>query len=359
MFGAMIAEQDINGFIDLPSGSKFGLAIDGRAAIIKVVEHIRPLMVTDFANSITQTVIKKNLIVPKLKKPIGPIQKECIALVAAGHEGRKAPTIVVEKGAKGRVFRQGIFTRLRVCWEIEEKEIDNLTIYHAILTNFFDLYRYVVPDPRFQSDGTFITDETPLRVATARYAKGSESVSQFERLDSIPTLPLEVKIVSFRKAADALQDHVNGAVGANTRASSLGSLMRRDFTPSENFVALDRVARFAFHTSQYRMAVAEAMAVLEAALLGFKADADVDAANKEMTWKKLINAVLPSILSEFDGDKAELMRAANKSRSIRNDVVHHRYLPSKEETFYVINFVKTILHILETPEDIKGDWRRL
>ena len=78
----------------------------------------------------------------------------------------------------------------------------------------------------------------------------------------------------------------------------------------------------------------------------------------EVTWKFLINAILPALLDLFEGDKASMMRRANEVRCLRHGVVHEGYSPTRDEADKVLSFTRVLLTVLEVPDQFKGNWKR-
>jgi hypothetical protein len=121
----------------------------------------------------------------------------------------------------------------------------------------------------------------------------------------------------------------------------------------------------AFSGKQLRPAVADAMSIAEVAILQAQQRfrTELRSAGKtgkpdEVTWKLLINAILPALLVLFDGDKASMMRRANEVLSLRHGVVHEGYSPTRDEVNKVLSYVRTLITILEVPDQFKGNWKR-
>jgi hypothetical protein len=130
-------------------------------------------------------------------------------------------------------------------------------------------------------------------------------------------------------------------------------------------LAIERLVDLGFSGKQVRPAVAEAMSIAEVAILQAQQRSKAELCclgdirkPDEVTWKFLINGILPALLDLFDGDKASMMRVANEALCLRHRVVHEGYSPTEQELNQVLSFVRTLLVLLELPDQFRGNWKR-
>jgi hypothetical protein len=234
-----------------------------------------------------------------------------------------------------------------------------------LLERFIGTYRHLNPDIRVPLKDGLPEAERPVRIGYYLYSPAEKQLPLEERIVNARPDKLSVSMVALGRGTRALQDHVGETAVLEARAELLGSYLFNGFALSENLLAIERLADLAFSGKQLRPAVAEAMSIAEVAVLQARQrfSAEPQFAGKlrkrdEVTWKFLINGILPALLDLYDGDKASMMRPANEALRLRHNVLHESYSPTREEVNKVLSFVRTLLTILELPDDFKVNWKR-
>ena len=366
--GVAIVHQYYPGFIDLPANTQFVVRSNDLSGSIQVLAHVRPLVVTDFSNELVRRRSKGNRHPIDIRRPISGIKKEAISVDALGSEGRPGPVIAIEKNIEGRVFHQDVYTSLQFCAEFADHngaESVALRMHRRLLERFIGTYRHLNPDIRLPLKDGLPEAESPVRIGYYFYSPAEKRLPLEERIVNARPDNLCLSILASDRGTRALQDHAGDTAMLEARAELLGSYLFNGFASTENLLAIERLADLAFSGKQLRPAVAEAMSIAEVAILQAQQRfrAQLRSAGKirkpdEVSWKFLINAILPALLDLFDGDKASMMRHANEVLGLRHGVVHEGYSPTGDEANKVLSFVRTLLTILELPDQFKGNWKR-
>jgi hypothetical protein len=366
--GVAIVHQYYPGFIDLPVNTQFVVCSPELTGSIQVLAHVRPLVVTDFRNKLVRKRSKGGCHPIDIRRPISGIKKEAISVDARGFEGRAGPAIAVEKEIQGRVFYQDVYTGLQFCAEFADHngaESIGLRMHRRLLERFIGTYRHLNPDIRVPLKEGLPEAEAPVRIGYYLYSPAEKRLPLEERIINAQPDKLSVSMVALGRGTRALQDHAGERGVLEARAELLGRYLFNGFSLSENLLAIERLADLAFSAKQLRAAAAEAMSIAEIAVLQarqrFRAELRSDGRICEpddVNWKFLINAILPALLDLFDGDKASMMRRANEVLCLRHGVVHKGHSPTSQEVNQVLSFVRTLLTILELPDQFKGNWKR-
>jgi len=115
--GVSIVHQFFPGFIDVVPNSQFILNASDLRGSVQVISHVRPLVVTDFANELV-SVDERGTQRTRIARAIPNVDDDAVSAAATGHQGRSAPIFAIEKSISGRIFYQDIYTELRTCTEV-------------------------------------------------------------------------------------------------------------------------------------------------------------------------------------------------------------------------------------------------
>lgn len=283
---------------------------------------------------------------------------------ASGHEGYSATAVVVEHDLKGRIFHPDLYTSIIVGYEASDIDHDYISEADAMFDRFITCYRYLIGDARFPYAGHAFHDAGAIRIFRYRYSDSERRLPFEERIDRAIPDQLRPSIVALGRGAEALRDHGVDPQVLKDRAVQLGHHLATGFMPTENLIALERVADLAFVQKFPRPAVAEAMSLLELSILAER-DRKLNTQNagsanrdKNITWDDLLNKVLPFVLDSFDEDKAPLMRLAHEMVNLRHEVVHRGRVPTLKEVNSILSFVKHVISILELDDRYRKNWKR-
>ena len=363
--GVTIVHQYYPGFIDLPPNSQYLIRSPDLMGAIHVLEHVRPLVITDFDNGLVNRPDNLGRVWTDIIRPITTIDDDTIAANATGFEGRSGPTIAVEKNIKGRIFYQDIYTSLHVCYEcFNIRLIESLVTHRPLLSHFIAIYRHLNPHMRLSIVTGMPDEATPIRIGHYRYSSEEQELPFEERIIHAWPKELKMTIVALGRGAHTLHDHMGSENAKYERAEQIGSHLRNGFALTENLLEIERLADLAFNSKLPRSAISEAMSILEVSILahqkhmgGYLKRAKKITKPNETTWKFLIEAILPALLDLYNGDKGPVMKRAKEVLQIRHDVTHCGHNPTLDEANMVLSFVRFILTIFERPESFKANWK--
>jgi hypothetical protein len=365
--GVHIVHQYYPGFIDVLPNTLYLVDGAGLRGAVHVIGHVRPLVVTDFANGLTRFEGEGGAVYTRSERPIGDVDDASNVVDAKGLEGRSAPTIAIEKGRAGRIFYQDVFTELQTLTEITTPDSSAGLIAHdQLVGRFVAAYRFIHKDPRLEMPSAVPIETTPLRVGNYFYSPQERALPFDKRIAEAWPNELHLSIAALGRSVRSLRDHDVAPELLEKRSYDLNAHLCNGFALSENLLELERLVDLAFTGGRRRAAIVEAVSLLEVSLLqardrlpaGERAKSSGSRAPDDLTLKMLVNRVLPHLLRHFDGEPGPLIKRANEMRSIRNSVVHQRHEPSLDEVNHVLSVVHTILVILELPEKFKGNWKR-
>lgn len=363
--GVSIVHQHYPGFIDVVPNSQFVIDSPDLRGSVQIISHVRPLVVTDFANRLV-TVDEGGGRMTRIARPIPDVADDAISAAGTSREGRSGPIVAIEKPVTGRIFYQDIYTEVLTCTEAPDT-IENAGLQgHApLLERLIGTYRYLKPDPRVSMAPETPVDTTPLRVGFYRYSDEERKMPFVERIQNAAPTSLRLSIMSYKTAARALQDHDVSSL--QNRCEQLGSWLMSGFALTANLAEIERLVDVAFNLGRCRAAIVEAVSILEAGILEARARA-VRAGNapwavrkdpQQLTLRDVVNKILPLLLKAYDGPVGDMVQIANEARLIRNRVVHNSHQPSLEETSQVLSTARTILSILELPDRYKGNYKTI
>ncbi|MEN3977202.1 hypothetical protein [Emcibacter sp. SYSU 3D8] len=364
--GVHIVHQHYPGFIDVLPNALYLVDGGGLRGGVQVLRHVRPLIVTDFDNSFSRTDGSVGQVFTRLERPIGEILADANVVDAIGLEGRSAPTLAIEKGPRGRIFYQDVFTELQTLTEFfEPSQSDGLVAHGLLLRRFIATYRFLHPDPRLEMPSEAPIESTPLRVGRYVYASEERSWPFEQRIEQAYPSDLQLSIMALGRGVRSLRDHYVSPAELEKRSRNLNAWLCNGFDLPENLVELERLADLAFIGKRLRAAVIEAISILEISLLqardrvpmARRRASSMTKTADDLTLKFLVNAVLPQLLRAYDGDPGPVIKKANEARVIRNNVVHSRSEPTLEQTNLVLSSVRTVLSIFELPDSFKGNFK--
>ncbi len=359
--GATIVHQYYPGFIDLPAPSPYLIASDDVSGLVRVMGHVRPLIITDFDNELIRRRLGPNEFQIDLRKTIAKVNYESISAELKGNEGRSGLALAIEKDIAGRVFYNDLFTSLQFHWEVSNVEnAAELLPYRLLLKKFIGTYRFVNPDTRVAVSADILAPN-PIRVGAYMYSQSELHMTYQERLLRTKPRALRVSTASYGRAARALQDHDGDTDLLQARGQTVAGYLANGFGLSENLMEIERLADVALSEGRTRSAVVEAMSVFEAGLIAARnrePGMPKKANPRNENWQFLMDSVLPKLLDLYQGDKAQWIREGNGVLEIRHCIVHRNHIPSKEEAARVLAFIRHMFSILEVPDDFKGNWRR-
>jgi hypothetical protein len=362
--GVSIVHQHYPGFIDVMPNSQFILDAPDLRGSVQIISHVRPLVVTDFANELVAVPVGDARIT-RIARPIPNVADDAISADATGREGRSGPIVAIEKAVTGRIFFQDIYTEVLTCTEAPDtNESSGLQGHARLIERLVGTYRYLKPDPRLPMASDVPADTTPLRVGFYRYSDKERSMPFAERIQNASPSSLSLSIMSYKTASRALQDHERAFL--HDRCEQLGSWLLTGFSLPDNLAEIERLADLAFNTGRLRAAIVEAMSILEAGILEARARASAAgdapwAIRKDpdqLSMRDIVNKILPLLLKSYDGPVGDMVEIANEARLTRNKVVHKGHQPSIEETNQVLSSARKILSILELPDLYKGNYKR-
>ena len=362
--GVSIVHQHYPGFIDVVPNSQFIVDSPDLRGSVQIIAHVRPLVVTDFANSLVTVAVGHGHIT-RLAKPIPAVAEDSISAGGTGLEGRSGPMFAVEKAVDGRIFFQDIFTEVMTCTETTDTNASaGLQGHSRLLDRLIGTYRYIKPDPRLSMAAEAPADTTPLRVGFYRYSDLERAAPFPKRIQNAAPSSLQLSIMSYKTASRALQDHERATL--IDRSEQLGSWLLSGFALPENLAEIERLADLAFTAGRLRAAVVESMSILEVGILEARARA-VKAGDapwairkdpEQLTFRDIINKILPLLLKQYDGPVGDMVKIAHEARETRNRVVHKGHRPSLEEANQVLSTARKILAILELPNLYKGNYKK-
>lgn len=362
--GVSIVHQHYPGFIDVVPNSQFVVDAPDLRGSVQIISHVRPLVVTDFANELVN-VADADERFTRIAHPIPNVADDAISADGTGREGRSGPIVAIEKAINGRMVFQDIYTEVLTCTEAADmNESVGLQGHARLLERLVGTYHYLKPDPRRTMATKTPADTTPLRVGFYTYSDQERSMPFAERIQNASPSSLSLSIMSYRTAARALQDHDGPSL--RERSEQLGSWLLSGFSLPDNLAEIERLADLAFITGRLRAAIVESMSILEAGILEARASAVVAddapwAIRKDpdqLTMRDVVNKILPLLLKGYDGPVGDMVEIANYARLIRNKVVHKGHQPSIEEANQVLSTARKVLSILELPDLYKGNYRR-
>ncbi len=361
--GVVVIHYHFPGFLDLYPNTIYIIESADLYGAIVFVEHVRPLVVTDFRNELIERKLPDGKSYVDIKTPIPEVSIDSVSVNGRGFEGRSGPVVAVEMDPAGRVFCQDVYSTLRVMWEVEDfKAAQSMGAYLPLLNRFIATYCFLNNDPRLRISGAIPEESNPTRIGYFAYS-GSQKAKPFhERIAEVQVQEWQMHIAGMGRGSRALRDHNGDLEQAKVRATHLGSYLYNGIAPSENLIELHRLASLAFVDDRPKAAIIEVMSMLELAIISqHRALLPKDYAQlkpDKLTWKFLVNAILPSLLGLYDGDKGSMIKKANEALEVRHKVVHRGYAPTKDDANVVLSFVRHILCIFEMPEAVKGDWKR-
>lgn len=362
--GVCLIHQYYPGFIDVIPDSQFLIDAPDLRGSVQILSHVRPLIITDFGNSLVKRPRKKRTFI-SFARPIGKIADDALSIEGHGPEGRQGPVCAVEKAAKGRVFYQGLYTELQSCTEVASlSENPGLLAHPKLVDRLVGTYRYLKPDPRLAMPEELPSDTTPLRVGYYRYTGEQRAMPFAERIQFARADRLQLSMMSYRTAGRALQDHQ--LEGLENRSVQLGAWLGAGFALTDNLAEIERLADLAFNAQRLRAAVVEAVSILELGILAARSRAiaagtapwaKTGLETDDMTLKYILETVLPLLLKAYEGPVGPIVDNAKSARCIRNKVVHHGHQPSMDETNSVLSAARKILSILELADTFKGNYK--
>ena len=361
-FGVTVIRQHYPGFLDLLPNSIYHVENTDMQGAVVFVGHKRPLIVIDFENELIERKLSDGGVFVDIREPISNISIDSMSANARGFEGCSGPAVAIELDPDGRVFCQDVYSTLHVMWEVSEwQSAQKMGQFAPLLNRFIATYNFLNNDPRIRMTGGLPEEANPTRIGYYVYSDAEKRLPFHERIRNAEPQNWQLHIAGLGRGARALQDHKGDDEVIKQRSELLGSYLFNSMVPSDNLIEISRLATLAFVDDRPKAAIIEAMSILELVIIDKRRTLipkTHDKKPKDMTWQFMINAVLPTLLNLYDGDKDGTMKRANEALEIRNKVVHRGYSPSKEDANIVLSFARHVLCIFQLPDAAKGTWKR-
>lgn len=352
--GAYVIHLYYPGALGLPENTSYIFHQSKRLVLFHFVRVFRPLEVTDFANRLYNKREGKR-IYSLIEKPIEQIASNCAAVDATHRTGYSGPMIAIENGVNGRVFRNRVFTEIRVCTEYYKPDENMLPTCMDAMNRVIDTYKFVSMDEQVKSFESLEKKYPNIRSIRINYSKDYKKQSAEERLASLPlNFDYRLEMGSWKEAESGIASSSVKLENYNHVAEQLGAYIHLNFSTPELIKSLQHVFDDLWQNERYRVAAIEAMCIFEISIMRFwhehashfnKApDPDGD-----YGYKELIEKILPQALRLYEGisNIGEIIKLMKEAREVRNEIMHKGLKPSAKQSLDTINAVNRVLTVLE------------
>jgi hypothetical protein len=357
--GAIYYNGFFPGFIGVVPNSAFPVHVNGVEAMLHIVRHVEPVVVTDFGNDFVP-VERAGKHFTALKRPIDSAPTNTIAVVFRAVHGLAPHECFFTKDHDYVVYRKQSFTEITVGAETEDITNPNSvppSIFNQAIDEFLQLYRVVTQDVWVQRPDRLEKNVPVIRTAPVGYAVSQDTDTTQRRL--IEHLPTHFQPIIFsaqefaqdtpalrhdpRKASEQLGHHL--AVG--TRLSDAQNALL------DCYEMLNRTRNFRFVLVQ-SFSIAEVISCDHIKRLR-QNDASLDQRlqRKErkgtLTMGDLIGSFFPTIFATYIRRVPDFIRNLEVTRKSRNATLHSGQEVEASDAELALNAVQQLIFAIDLP----------
>jgi hypothetical protein len=357
--GAIYYNGFFPGFIGVPQNSAFPVHVQGIEAMLHIVRHLAPVVVTDFGNDFLP-LEKEGGQFTSLKRPIETSPTNTIGAVFRAVDGIEPGEFFCTKEHDYAIYRKQSFTEVTVGAETQNAEDPNSispAIFNKAIDEFLQLYRIVTRDVWVLRPDRLQRNVPIIRTRAVVYVGPILAATRQERLiDHIPERfqPIIFSVQEYAADLPAMRHDPADA------ALRLGHFLATETRLSDAQSALLDCFEMLMATRSFRFALIESFAIAEAISFDYverlrRRDQKLDACLKKeekksrLTMRFLINSIFPQALHGSRAEFPDLIRNLDVTRKLRDGTLHRGESVRKEDAERSLNATQQLIFAIESP----------
>jgi hypothetical protein len=357
--GAIYYNGFFPGFIGVIPNSAFQVHLNGTEAMLHIVRHVEPVVVTDFGNDFVP-VEHAGKHFTALKRPIDSAPTNTIGMTFRAVNGLKPQECFYTKDHDYVVYRKQSFTEITVGAETEDitdPASVPASIFSQAIDEFLQLYRVLTQDVWVQRPDRLEKNVPVIRTAPVEYAVIPNRGARQKRLiEHLPThfQPIIFSAQEFAKDTPALRHDPRKA------SKQLGHHLAVGTKLSDAQNALLDCYEMLNRTHNYRFVLVETFSIAE--VISFdhikslrQSDASLDhhLQKKErkgsLTMGDLIGAFFPTIFAAYIRRVPSFIKNLDITRRNRNATLHNGQGVAAVDAELALNAVQQLIFAIELP----------
>lgn len=359
--GAVYTNSFYPGYIAVPPNSVFLVQLPELVCVLRVVRHVRPIVVTDFGNDFIE-IERDGLRFQRLRREIAVEPANTIAAHGRRQGGGPEPLFFVTKEHDYCLYRRQAFTEVTVGYESARLEAGRGPapgIWRDVLTRFITLYRLVAVDVSVAPPMRLRRDFPVVRSAVVRYGAVRDMSTVEERvLRHLPRTfhPELFKVDEFYRGLrppPPLAGPDLERLGYHVRAGTAILGVQE--------AVVDAFEQIKEHQNP-RFGLIDVFSAAEVATFDFlnqlrRGDHELDKRLRKkesdgaLTMRVAINSFLPGLLAEQMKTWPDLIKDLDVARKRRDGALHRGESVAGEEAVAAVNAVQ---HLVFAIEDYSG-----
>lgn len=356
--GAIYYNGFFPGYIGVPPNSAFPVHINGVEAMLHIVRHISPVVVTDFGNDFLH-VEQEGKHFTSLKRPIDVAPTNTISASFRAVDGLEPREFFCTKEHDYAIYRKKSFTEITVGAETEDIQNPNsvsAAIFNQAIDEFLQLYRVVTRDVWVLRPSRLQKDVPVIRTAAVAYTAITGQTKQQRLIEHIPEhfQPIIFSVQEYASDTPAIRHDPIQA------ARQLGHFLAVGTRLSDAQNALLDCFEMLMNTRNFRFALVESFSIAE--VISFdhieklrrtdsKLDKNLRKKEKKgsLTMGDLIHSFFPSIFAQHLLKVPDLIKNLELTRKLRNDTLHKGQKVEALDAERALNAVQQLIFAIQAP----------
>src|ERR1700687_1731196 len=346
------------GFIGVVPNSAFTVRVNGVEAMLHIVRHVSPVVVTDFGNDFV-SVEKDGKHFTSLKRPIDAMPTNAIGASFTAVDGLEPREFLCTKEHDYAIYRKSSFTEITVGEGPENVQDPNsvsAAIFNRAIDSFLEIYRLVTRDVWVLRPDRLQQNVPVIRTAAVAYGTLPGQTKQQRLAGHIPRhfQPIVFSVQEYAADTPALR-HAPRQV-----TQQLGHFLAIGTRLTDAHNALLDCFEMLQHTRNFRFALVESFSIAE--VISFdhigrlrRADVKLDQAlrRKEkkgfLTMGDLIQSFFPKLFARDLARFPDLIKDLELTRKLRNATLHEGKRVEVTDAERALNAVQRLIFAIEEP----------
>ncbi|MED4069612.1 hypothetical protein [Priestia megaterium] len=354
--GRVVVELFYPGYIGLEEGTAYLVNIESRISVIKIQNHLRPLEILDFDNSIVETHTEKELAVQLKNSDLSISPNNNIAL---RYDNEKVFKVIDYSNTYYKFFTPRSYTQLIMSFEVDDVGCsDEFEYYTNVLERFISLYRSLTRDIKIRMPNELLDKDLVIRVDAISYTTEELKLPPEERLTKPAEFDLKIHKVKFDRQELNLPE-VNHNISKCTEG--MITLLNSEYKISDAEEALLKAFEEAKLNNNYKYTLLESFIAVESIVMKFVNEIKIQKGVSKSKLKEyktevgigyVLNIELPLLLDLSDEER-KIIGNVNNIRKKRNSVVHEGEDVSKKEAETALNSAIKLMDMIEEKQNNK------
>ena len=343
-------------YICIADNTGFQFELDNKQVLVAIINHLTPLEILDFDNSIVQKDkgSMPNQKVLTIENPVDNISDTQIAL----NVNSMIVKLLDHRSYLHRLFTPRFYTEIIIMYEAEEEEYANgsaFVFHEEVLNRFINSYRLITKDVEVKSPQELYNDSLVKKTCWLRYTKKELSCSLEDRMVLPKYINFDIRQMKYEKYGGSIPKR------NPEREEKSGSYLATYLKGEQKITLVDELIIKAIEeckvNKNYKYALLNAFTAVEVVVSDFLTEFKIKngVSNKKLEEYKseigisyMLNVEVPMVMKDLSNEGRIILGNVDKVRKKRNAVIHSGAQVSDKEAKEAINAVLKLLALIDS-----------